>query len=662
MIVQDEGGWNFNTAPANTTSPHALSFTGNRFVIKNTGNVGVNAATPRNKLTVFTDGSAQEEIALRLVNPAGFSSGNGYGTGASIVFAQDRTQAEDIEMAKIRGRQGVANTSGYGDLVFSTKDGSDNTMKDRLFIKSNGNFEASVNEDRDFEFGNTHVGYMGHANYAGFSHIDQNSGTNYSLLQSSDGITFLNCAASSTIRIRQNNVDKQMFKGEYFGLGNTNPRFFLHSNQDVSSLDNTNRYLTFAGTGSYEIPWANNKQAIVYSADDDSATAQPRNIGVLLHSDSTTDNTFTPLLGFGAKSDSGNFSQVVAGIAGKRLAYAGDTNWSGGELWFWTGRSDTIDGASQGLPQARPAMIMTSTRQVAIGTTSPAAGVKLDVQDQARIGSLGFNQNRINSGYGTNTEDLDIWINYEGYLNGNTRYRDFRVGNGRNGQIMMCDGSTSKVGIGINATTSTAKLHVLHNGGNGGGGGSDHGVLAEASSSYQATIGAFNSGDGYANLNLGSDDGATHWHISKRLSGESHRLEYFYYASGNHTSRYIFQNDGDFHADGDIVAYSTTASDQKLKDNVKTIDNALDKVCKLNGVSFTWNSGSRKGQKDLGVIAQNVEKVLPELVREKESPYHDDQTIKTVDYEKLTAVLIESVKELKAEIEELKSNKCNCNK
>ena len=75
---------------------------------------------------------------------------------------------------------------------------------------------------------------------------------------------------------------------------------------------------------------------------------------------------------------------------------------------------------------------------------------------------------------------------------------------------------------------------------------------------------------------------------------------------------------------------------------------------------FPSHDRSRKDEKDLGVIAQNVEKVLPELVREKESPYHDDQTIKTVDYEKLTAVLIEAVKELQQKVEKLEKKKCSC--
>ena len=116
----------------------------------------------------------------------------------------------------------------------------------------------------------------------------------------------------------------------------------------------------------------------------------------------------------------------------------------------------------------------------------------------------------------------------------------------------------------------------------------------------------------------------------------------------------IWTND-DLHVDGDVIAYSTTISDQRLKDDVQTIDNALDKVSNLRGVSYTWNNGNRKGQKDLGLIAQEVEKVLPELVREKEMPMIDGGTYKTVDYEKIVGVLIEAVKELKAEIEILKS-------
>ena len=113
-----------------------------------------------------------------------------------------------------------------------------------------------------------------------------------------------------------------------------------------------------------------------------------------------------------------------------------------------------------------------------------------------------------------------------------------------------------------------------------------------------------------------------------------------------------FQADGDFHADGDIIAYSTTtASDAKLKTNIKTVENALDKVCQLDGVTFDW---IRDGKESAGVIAQNVEEVLPRAVKEVKELNGDD-THKVVDYNQLSALFIEAIKELKDENKELRS-------
>lgn len=125
--------------------------------------------------------------------------------------------------------------------------------------------------------------------------------------------------------------------------------------------------------------------------------------------------------------------------------------------------------------------------------------------------------------------------------------------------------------------------------------------------------------------------------------------------NGTLSERMLLQSDGDLHVDGDVIAYSTTISDQRLKDDVQTIDNALNKVSNLRGVSYTWNNGNRKGQKDLGLIAQEVEQVLPELVREKEMPMIDGGTYKTVDYEKIVGVLIEAVKELTDKVNKLEA-------
>ena len=124
----------------------------------------------------------------------------------------------------------------------------------------------------------------------------------------------------------------------------------------------------------------------------------------------------------------------------------------------------------------------------------------------------------------------------------------------------------------------------------------------------------------------------------------------------NNAYDFLFKDGGDFHADADVLAFSATISDERLKDDVKTIEFALDKINNLRGVEYVWNRGGRRGEKDLGVIAQEVEKVIPEIVRDKEMPLIDDseETYKTVDYEKLTAVLIEGMKEQQKQIDELK--------
>ncbi len=126
-----------------------------------------------------------------------------------------------------------------------------------------------------------------------------------------------------------------------------------------------------------------------------------------------------------------------------------------------------------------------------------------------------------------------------------------------------------------------------------------------------------------------------------------------WYTAGAEEMR--LEDDGDLHVDGDVIAFSTTVSDARLKDNVQTIENATEKVNQLRGVSYTWNEGSRKGEREIGVIAQEVEQIVPEIVHDKKLPFVGDETYKTVDYEKLVALLIESNKELTARVEQLEA-------
>jgi hypothetical protein len=101
---------------------------------------------------------------------------------------------------------------------------------------------------------------------------------------------------------------------------------------------------------------------------------------------------------------------------------------------------------------------------------------------------------------------------------------------------------------------------------------------------------------------------------------------------------------GDTYISGIVTAADfNSSSDIRLKTNIKPFENTLEKIVQINGVSFNWIENNAKSG---GIIAQDVEKVFPELV--------NDGDHKTVNYNGLIGVLVESIKELKQEIEELK--------
>ena len=90
-------------------------------------------------------------------------------------------------------------------------------------------------------------------------------------------------------------------------------------------------------------------------------------------------------------------------------------------------------------------------------------------------------------------------------------------------------------------------------------------------------------------------------------------------------------------------------SDSRLKDNLTPITNPVDKIKSLRGVEFDWNSGEHVGTHDVGLIAQDVEAVLPEAVTTQEDGY------KNLAYTKVIPLLVEAMKEQQAMIEALRA-------
>ena len=122
---------------------------------------------------------------------------------------------------------------------------------------------------------------------------------------------------------------------------------------------------------------------------------------------------------------------------------------------------------------------------------------------------------------------------------------------------------------------------------------------------------------------------------------------------------FAFGRDGHLHVKDDVTAFSTSVgSDKRLKENIKPLENNLEKILELKPSSFTWKINQKKD--DVGLIAQEVEPILPEVVKEVHSLGDEVVNLtgeihhKTIDYSKLTTFLIGAIQEQQKQIDELK--------
>jgi hypothetical protein len=199
--------------------------------------------------------------------------------------------------------------------------------------------------------------------------------------------------------------------------------------------------------------------------------------------------------------------------------------------------------------------------------------------------------------------------------------------------------------LGINTTTPSSSLHVV----------------ATESAVSPLTVQQTNA-SGYAQI-IYSTGSATTWNVGVGGSGVGTLASKFFWYNGGTkmvlttTGRLGVGNDApsypvdvngnvsgiSIYASDDIVAFS----DAKVKGDVKVIENAIEKIKEIRGVTFT-RLDQNSDQRHAGVIAQEVQKVLPEVVTTRE----DDGTL-AVAYGNLNALLIEAIKELTAKVEKL---------
>jgi len=201
--------------------------------------------------------------------------------------------------------------------------------------------------------------------------------------------------------------------------------------------------------------------------------------------------------------------------------------------------------------------------------------------------------------------------------------------------------------VGIGVTVPLVKLHVNQ--------GNVSGTVIKASG-IQAQIEIQTSTAGNAHLYMRPNTTGDNAAIFKMTAGTNYNWRWQDDATTPVVFMQLSQSNSSLSVKGDIIAYGAP-SDKRYKENIKPIESALDKAVKLQGVTFDWKETDSilDIKEDIGFIAQDVQKVVPELVRENE-----DGKL-SLRYQGVTPILLEAIKELKAEIDLLKSKPCNCN-
>jgi hypothetical protein len=280
----------------------------------------------------------------------------------------------------------------------------------------------------------------------------------------------------------------------------------------------------------------------------------------------------------------------------------------------------------------------TGTTYLKLNSNTSFPSVQIQAERQGGT-SPPMGQLRWDSNPGAIGMQLHYW---NGYTENSLRLdgSNFRVIN--NGSERMRITSTGNVGIGTTSPSSKLQVNGDLTVGDDSTVGSFINVIA-AGTSQDAGIrfGSESNTDSKAAIYTNTSNSDLHFDVTEttRMLIDS--------ATGNvgigtTTPSYRLDVSGTIRATGDVIAYS----DIRVKENIKTIDNALNKVNKLRGVEFN-KIGSE--EKSIGVIAQEIEKVLPEVVKE------DDKGMKSVAYGNIVGVLIEAIKDQQKQINELKS-------
>lgn len=490
------------------------------------------------------------------------------------------------------------------------------------------------------------------------------------------------------------------------GLGTTTPSGRLHVKGDIYAdltnlksdslvyFNSSTKRLTYAASQDFT-QWASGSYGsnnyVLTAYGDGSIVAESNlqftgsqlqlggdlyfNTGALRYITTTSSSSTTYQIALQGQTTSAGTGGSILVTGGQGTTSGGPVVVTGGQGTSGTGGGLTLRGGIGSTTNGNINIGTSNTLYIVLGSSAIPTGTPdsnevlfIDTSDSNRlkratitsgVGTVRWQNNTVGSNNYIVTAYGDGSIAAESTLlyNSNVLYAADGGASGQSLTVRAGDATTTPGNLLLRAGNASATATPAGNislvGGSGNSGTSGHVYIYMGTSASYGNIYVANDGTSDTGRTLFSTGAVSAPAIAFRASPTTG----FYRSASNQISIAIggaeyfrFTSAGAFHAENDIVAYSSTVSDVRLKNNITLLGPSLEKILQLNGVTY---DRKRDDSHHVGFVAQEVEKVIPEVINETEL-IGENGKYKTIRYEEMIPYLVESIKEQQKMIEELK--------